>query len=86
VIRCMPRLADSGRRAGASGDSPRMKEGFHFAEPSPKPAGGKDYPWWRVAHKHPAGQETVLLDFLMPGKAQALAFVRNAQEFEREPN
>jgi hypothetical protein len=40
-------------------------QGFHYAEPSPDPFDGrKPFPWFRIVHKHPAGQETVVQDFI----------------------
>ena len=47
-----------------------MKGEFHYAEPSPDPFGGerKAQPWFRVVHKHPAGQVTPVFDFILDAK------------------
>ncbi len=61
-----------------------MKEGFYFSEPSPDLFSGTDergrpkksFSWWRVAHHHPAGQETVMVDFIFDA-ATAHLIARN---------
>lgn len=52
-----------------------MKEGFYFVQQSPDPFGkeGAVFLWHRVVHKHPAGQETIILDFLGTVAAHGIA-------------
>ena len=48
-------------------------EGFCIAEMSPNPSGGRNFPWARIVHRSPLGLKTVLVDFLNPNRAIAMA-------------
>lgn len=55
-----------------------MGEGFHFARMAPDPFGKDgDFFWAQVVHRHPAGQETVVFDFLRRDIADAIARQEN---------
>ena len=56
----------------------RPIEGFYFAE------WNSTNLWCRVVHKHPAGQETVIYDFVKGEKiAQRIAMVENQRICKR---